>query len=148
MSSRTSTPENIAKVYDLISDDPHMRITAIEENIGISRGSIQIKNQIKHRENWLQIARTGQNAKKRMFCDFFSIEGIVARIVVPKVRNVMMHHDNAAPHKSKIVTEHLKEEKIISLSHPPYSPDLASYGIAKEAIKNHLKIGKIGYKNA
>lgn len=208
----TSTPENIAKVDDLIGDDPHMTITAIEENLGISRGSIRnilhnelnvhkickkwvphvltdenkknrveiskqlleildngLKNIITGDETWfhfytvpskelnktwvkggenrLQIARTARNAKKRMFCVFFSIEGVVARIVVPKgqtlngtfykknvlpvvfskykelknrktVRNVMMHHDNAAPHKSKIVTEYLEEEKIISLPHP------------------------------
>src|SRR6185295_9058333 len=37
----TSTPENIAKIDDLINDDPHMTITAIEENVGISRGSVQ-----------------------------------------------------------------------------------------------------------
>jgi histone-lysine N-methyltransferase SETMAR len=112
------------------------------------------KTWVRGGENRLQISRTAQNAKKRMFCVFFSIEGVMARIVVPKgqtvngtfyrtnvlpvvfskykelknrktVRNVMMHHDNAAPHKSKIVTEYLEKEKIISLPHPPYSPDLA-----------------------
>ena len=144
-----------------------------------------------------------------MFCVFFSIEGVVARIVVPKgqtvngtfyrtnvlpvvfskykelknretVRNVMMHHDNAAPHKSKIVTEYLEEEKTILFLHLPYSLDLApcdfflfprikrelknqhfdhienlacaiqaiTDGITKEDYQNHLKIVKIGYKNA
>jgi len=89
-----------------------------------------------------------------MFCIFFSIEGIVARIVVPKgqtvnaryysntilpsvfsnwkvimnkktVRTLMTHHDNASSHKAKIVTEFLEENKVTVLPHPPYSPDLA-----------------------
>jgi len=46
---KISTPENIAKIDDLISDDPHMTITAIEENVGISRGSVQniLHNELK-----------------------------------------------------------------------------------------------------
>jgi transposase len=82
------------------------------------------------------------------------VDGVVARIVVEKgqtvnanlyskhilpkvfskfmkekgrttVRDVMLHHDNAAPHKAGIVTEYLKEKRIKLLPHPPYSPDLA-----------------------
>jgi len=89
-----------------------------------------------------------------MFCIFFSAEGIVARVVVPKgttvtgsfyaddilpevfsgfkemsgrktVRDVMLHHDNAAPHTAQTVTKYLKQERVVTLPHPPYSPDLA-----------------------
>ena len=105
-------------------------------------------------ENRPQITRTAKNSKKRMFCIFFSVDGIVASVVVEKghtvtgdyyrniilptmfkkfkeisgrstVRDVMLHHDNAAPHKSKVVTKYLQEERVILLPHPPYSPDLA-----------------------
>ena len=41
------------------------------------------------------------------------------------MRDVMLHHDNGAPHKSKVVTKYLQEERVILLPHPPYSPDLA-----------------------
>ena len=41
------------------------------------------------------------------------------------VRDVMLHHDNAAPHKSAVVTEYLRKERIKLLPHPPYSPDIA-----------------------
>ena len=37
----------------------------------------------------------------------------------------MLHHDNAAPHKGKVVTEYLEKERIVVLPHPPYSSDLA-----------------------
>lgn len=109
---------------------------------------------INQEENRPQITRTAQNSKKRMFCIFFSVNGIVSSIVIEKgqtvtgdyysnivlpsmfkkfkeisnrstVRNVMLHHDNAAPHKSKIVTKYLHEERVVLLPHPPYSPDLA-----------------------
>src|SRR5438128_7021522 len=95
-----------------------------------------------------QIVRTALNSKKSMFCIFFSVEGVVAKIVVPKgvtvtgsfyadkilpevflkykemterstVRNVMLHHDNAEPHTSKVVTKYLKKENVSVL------PDLA-----------------------
>jgi histone-lysine N-methyltransferase SETMAR len=101
-----------------------------------------------------QIVRTAKNSKKRMFVFFYTVEGVVARIAVQKgktvnadlyknhilpevfskfmekrgrttVRDVMLHHDNAAPHKAGIVTEYLKAERVKLLPHPPYSPDLA-----------------------
>ena len=89
-------------------------------------------------ENRPQIVRTAQNSKKRMFCIFYTIDGVIARIVVKKghtvtgklyansiLRDVMLHHDNAAPHKSAVVTEYLRKERIKLLPHPPYSPDIA-----------------------
>jgi len=105
-------------------------------------------------ENRPQIVRTAKNSKKRMFCIFYTVDGVIARIVVKKghrvtgklyadsilpevfsnfiekrgrttVRDVMLHHDNAAPHKSAVVTEYLRKERIKLLPHPPYSPDLA-----------------------
>jgi len=105
-------------------------------------------------ENRPQIVRTAQNSKKRMFCFFYTVDGVIARIVVEKgktvngelyrnqilpevfsnfmkkrgrstVRDVMLHHDNAAPHKAAVVTEYLREERVKLLPHPPYSPDLA-----------------------
>ena len=36
-----------------------------------------------------------------------------------------MLHDNASSHKAAIVREYLKQEKVVELPHPPYSPDLA-----------------------
>ena len=41
------------------------------------------------------------------------------------VRDVMLHHDNAAPHRTSTVTAYLKQERVKLLPHPPYSPDLA-----------------------
>ena len=41
------------------------------------------------------------------------------------VQDVMLYHDNAAPHSSKTVTKYLKQERVNILPHPPYSPDLA-----------------------
>jgi len=42
------------------------------------------------------------------------------------VGNIILHQDNAPPHKARIVTEFLVEQGIETLRHPPYSPDLAS----------------------
>jgi histone-lysine N-methyltransferase SETMAR len=37
----------------------------------------------------------------------------------------MLLHDNASSHKATIVREYLKQEQVVELPHPPYSPDLA-----------------------
>src|SRR5215213_8493992 len=67
----TSTLENIAKVDDLISDGPHMTITAIEENVGIYKGSIQsiLHNELKvHKicKKWVPCVLTVGNKKNRV----------------------------------------------------------------------------------
>ena len=100
------------------------------------------------------IARRVQSAKKVLYAIFFDIKGHVIQIVVPKGRgitgkfykncvlkklksyyikrrpktgfkNIRLLHDNAPAHKSKIVTEFLRSERVTVLPHPPYSPDLA-----------------------
>ena len=43
------------------------------------------------------------------------------------LRGVRLLHDNASSHKAAIVREYLKQEKVVELPHPPYSPDLAPY---------------------
>ena len=41
------------------------------------------------------------------------------------LRGVRLLHYNASSHKAAIVREYLKQEKVVELPHPPYSPDLA-----------------------
>ncbi len=101
-----------------------------------------------------QIVKTAQNSKKFMFCIFFTYEGVVASIVVPKgttitgsfysnkilpkvfsqymentgkkpLQGVMLHHDNAPSHTCNLTTSYLQEQNVSLLPHPPYSPDLA-----------------------
>lgn len=213
------TSEKIARVEDLVSNDPHISIKELANEVGISRERISYildeelnlhklcakwvphrlseehkrnrveiskqllkildkvyKNIVTGDETWIyfftisnkeankswlgkdenrpQIVKTAQNSKKRMFCIFFSVDGVITRFVVPKgqtvnanlyaneilpkvfsnfmekggrttVRDVMLHHDNAAAHKARIVTEYLRNERVELLPHPPYSPDLA-----------------------
>lgn len=213
------TSENIEKVKELVTNDPHLTTRGLEDETGISHerivhilhNELELKkvcakwvphklsadqkekrveiskqllevlekgynNIITGDETWMyfftvsnkesnkvwvekgenrpQIVRTAQNSKKRMFCFFFTVDGVIARIVVEKgktingelyrnhilpevfsnfmkkkgratVRDVMLHHDNAAPHKAALVTEYLREERVKLLPHPPYSPDLA-----------------------
>ena len=38
---------------------------------------------------------------------------------------LLLHHDNAAPHKARLTQQFLEEQGITLLPHPPYSPDLA-----------------------
>ena len=41
------------------------------------------------------------------------------------LRGLCLIHDNVPAHKFVLVQDFLKEEKVVQLSHPPYSPDLS-----------------------
>lgn len=41
-----------------------------------------------------------------------------------KIKNVVLLHDNARPHKARIVSEFLLKNHILTWNQPPYSPDL------------------------
>ena len=89
-----------------------------------------------------------------MYVIFFTNQGPAIQIAVPKGKSVyvrfykgnVLHklrkyflsrrpatglhgvrllHDNASSHKAAIIREYLKQEKVVELPHPPYSPDLA-----------------------
>jgi histone-lysine N-methyltransferase SETMAR len=45
--------------------------------------------------------------------------------VISGVKNMKILHDNAKPHVAKIVKTYIENEGIITIDHPPYSPDLA-----------------------
>ena len=41
------------------------------------------------------------------------------------LRGARLLHDNASSHKRAIVREYLKQENVVELPYPPYSPDLS-----------------------
>ena len=100
------------------------------------------------------IAKRTMSVKKVMYAIFFSNQGPAIQVAVPKgksvnakfyknkvlrklkkyfkerrpatgLANVRLLHDNASSHKAFIVQDYLKQEKVVELPHPPYSPDLA-----------------------
>jgi transposase len=53
-----------------------------------------------------------------------------------------LHHDNASAHDALAVREFLAKKSILTLDHPPYSPDLAPcdfwlFSTLKNALKGH-----------
>ena len=100
------------------------------------------------------IARKGFQSRKGLFTIFFKCKGPVLVDILPEtitltgtyyrqnilpgviqdteqkrpttgIKDVLLHHDNASPHKAKIVKDYLEEQELQVLPHPPYSPDLA-----------------------
>ena len=100
------------------------------------------------------IAKRTMSIKKVMHVIFFTNQGPAIQIAVAKgksvnarfykgkvfhklkkyflnrqpatgLRGVRLLHDNASSHKAAIIREYLKQEKVVELPHPPYSPDLA-----------------------
>jgi len=98
--------------------------------------------------------RTAASAEKVLYAIFWDSDGVILAHPVPKGQtitgqyykelielqllpaveqsrprmcnsNFRLHHDNAPPHTSRVVTEFLIEKRIETVQHPPYSPDLA-----------------------
>lgn len=101
-----------------------------------------------------EIAVRTKTVKKVLYAIFFDGNGVVVRFPVPKgksvtgnmyandilpkvfkhyetqrprtgTRGIKLLHDNAPAHTSRVVTEYLRTNKLETLPHPPYSPDLA-----------------------
>ena len=58
------------------------------------------------------------------------------------LRGLCLIHANAPAHKCVIVQDFLKEEKVVQLSHPPYSPELSPcdfflFPLLKKTLSGH-----------
>ena len=58
------------------------------------------------------------------------------------LRGLCLIHDNAPAHKCVLLQDFLKEEKVVQLSHPPYSPDLSPcdfflFPLLKKTLSGH-----------
>lgn len=113
-------------------------------------------------------AKAGLHPKKVMLCVWWNMKGIIHWELLPanetitgdlyakqldrlqqalllkqpalvNRKGVILLHDNARPHTSKVVKEKLKELHWEILPHPPYSPDLApsDYHLFR-SLQNHL----------
>ena len=100
------------------------------------------------------VARKAFQSRKRLFTIFFNCERPVLVDILPEkttltgnyyrqnilpgviqdteqkrpttgVKDVLLKHDNASPHKAKIVKDYLEKQELQVLPHPPYSPNLA-----------------------
>ena len=97
------------------------------------------------------IAKRTMSIKMVMYVIFFTNQGPAIQIAVPKgnsgfykgkvlhklkkyllnrqpatgLHGVRLLHDNASSHKAATVRKYLKQEKVVELPRPPYSPDLA-----------------------
>ena len=106
--------------------------------------------------------------KKVMYAIFFTNQGPAVQNVVPKgksvnarfykgnvlhrlkkyflsrrpatgLRGVRLLHDNASSHKAATVREYLKQENVVELPHPPYSPELAPAHVTRSSKKKKKK---------
>ena len=115
--------------------------------------------------------------KKAICVIFFTNQGPAIQIVVPKgksvnarsykdnvlhklkkyflsrrpatgLRGVRLLHDTASSHKAAIVREYLKQEKVVELPHPPYSPDLAPCDsrLKNTSLEENIKRAKISVR--
>ena len=126
--------------------------------------------------------RTVANTNCMLYAIFFDSKGPVLQILVPKgssvtgkffkesvltqlvdfyqkrrpstgVRGIKFTHDNAPPHKSTTVQQHLKESGHHVLDHPPYSPDLSPcdfqlFSRLKEMLAGHHFESRCGIGSA
>ena len=63
------------------------------------------------------------------------------------INKILLHHDNSPIHTSKIITKYLDENKVKTLKHPPYSPDLSPcdfwlFPLVKQRMRGSLNLSK------
>ncbi|UYV78080.1 hypothetical protein LAZ67_16000042 [Cordylochernes scorpioides] len=82
-----------------------------------------------NKEYYLQVMRNLREAIRQKRPDLW------------KNKNWLLHHDNAPAHTSLLVRDFLAKNNTLMMPQPPYSPDLAPYGIeggAKKIFKNDV----------
>ena len=124
------------------------------------------------------IAKRTMSIKMVMYVIFSTNQGPAIQIVLPKGKSgfykgkdlhklkkyflnrrpatgldgVRLLHDNASSHKAAIVREYLKQEKVVELPHPPYSPDFAPCdfflfrGPKNTSLEENIKRAKISVR--
>ncbi|KAI6649963.1 hypothetical protein LOD99_6327 [Oopsacas minuta] len=138
----SASDQNILEVSAVIEKDPHIKNVEVANAVGISTGTAQAigHDNMKFRKPYLcpqipnnirlfytnecltEIEKFDQNRRLRI-----------------GTRRLRILHDNARPHKTKLVREKLEAMKIVELDHSPYSPDLApcSFELSPR-LKKHL----------
>ena len=94
---KVRTDENIARIKAFVDEDPHCSIKEIAHESGIS-GNTCLAAVEQHYKEW----------RPRTIC-----------------KGLRILHDNARPHKTRLVKDTLESLGVVELQHPPYSPDLS-----------------------
>jgi histone-lysine N-methyltransferase SETMAR len=134
----------------------------------------QISSQWKTASSRPKKARQMKSSVKNMLIAFFDTEGLVHHEYVPRGQTVnkefyktvpqrprdavrrhrpekwrsgnwILHHDKAPAHRAITTNEFLVEKNIPSLSHPPYSPDLAPCDFLFPQLKKTMKGRRFDY---
>ena len=69
----------------------------------------------------------------------------LSRRPAPGVRGIRLLRDNASSHKAAIVRKYPKQEKVVELPHPPYSP-LVTRGSNNTSLEENIKRAKISFR--
>ncbi|KAI6651845.1 hypothetical protein LOD99_4724 [Oopsacas minuta] len=114
--STAVTSSNTSEILSRVEEDPHITVHELAMSVGVSTGVVH------------SILIDEQKVSK-------FVRG--AQIIIPKgktitgelrpkfgPRDMRLLHDNARPHKTKLVESELDSMRVVELDHPPYSPDL------------------------
>ncbi|CAH2009846.1 unnamed protein product [Acanthoscelides obtectus] len=123
------TQENVDAVRKLIIEDRHVTFHEIEASLKISKTSIQkiLDEELGVRKlvsRWIPHLLTEEQKAARL--------KLLLRIGIPRFlrkinseRRIILHQDHASSHAAQKTMQHLTEENVELLVHPPYSPDLS-----------------------
>lgn len=111
------TKANIDLVHEIVRADPHATYDYIEAERG---STINANNYIENSLNPV-------------------IQAVNRQRPISGTTNMKILHDNARPHITKTVKDHLNQARITIIRHPPYLPDLAPSDFwLFDQIKNRL----------
>lgn len=71
-----------------------------------------------------EILPKGQTVDNMVYLNFLE-RRVVPEVQRKKIGRPIILHDNARPHKHRLVREYLQEHRWEELEHPPFSPDMS-----------------------
>jgi len=91
---------------------------------------------------------SGKTVSAKYYRDNFLkplIQKVTEQRVLSGVKHMKILHDHARPHVAKIFKTYLENEGIVTIDHPPYSPDFAPcdfwlFSKIKQEIRSHTDV--------
>ena len=130
---KAATKANVAAVADMVKQDARITVKETADSVGVSSSGTVHKiliQELKLRKG--PIVQNPVPNGKTITGKFYK-NGVLSKVKThyekcrpaTGLRGLCLIHDKAPAHKCVLVQDFLKEEKVVQLSHPPYSPDLS-----------------------
>ena len=126
MLAQALLPEYEGRSFNCVTNGPPYRVAVRSTwKLRLFHGGVIFYNRMKCRSNLFSLSKVIESSSWFKHKHSKVEAHYEKRRPATGLRSLCLIHDNAPAHKCVLVQGFLKEEKVVQLSHPPYSPDLS-----------------------